>query len=123
MRSAFAYVCLAAQLLFFASLVAMLVEVFSLTVIAPDQPEPKVTDVQNQLAAIFDKYRKFFGIGVLGAIAHLIVLKKRAVREQWFLTFSRVFGWTWIPLIPIGTILGILMLGARQSELALQADT
>ena len=62
-------------------------------------------------------YRPYVGIGVLGGISSWIVLRYLNFRDEWFLTATKILGWLWIPLIPIGTAVGILILSGRPAEL------
>ena len=62
-------------------------------------------------------YQPLVGIGVIGAIVTYIVYYKYEYDAPWFLTATRVLGWLWMPFIPIGTLIGIVLLGARRSAL------
>jgi len=62
-------------------------------------------------------YWAVFVIGALGALAALLLILKGKYQATWFLTTARVLGWVWVPLFPLGTVLGILILRARSSAI------
>lgn len=49
-------------------------------------------------------------IGLVGVAIAWWVLRDRKSRPLWFVTTSKVLAWAWIPFIPVGTVIGVLML-------------
>ncbi len=58
-------------------------------------------------------YWAFIVVGTLGALATWLLIVKGQYLASWFLTTARILGWLWIPLVPLGTVLGILILRSR----------
>ncbi|MEM6817415.1 MAG: hypothetical protein AAF578_01380 [Pseudomonadota bacterium] len=55
-------------------------------------------------------------IGVVGVFLAWLVLRNKNDRPSWFLPVSTFFAWTWMVFIPIGTVIGVLMLRWRRPE-------
>ena len=76
--------------------------------------------VAQLLPHVFETAASYWAAFVLGAVsaaaAALIMIRGR-LRARWFLSVCRALGWLWIPLLPIGTVLGILLLYARRRAL------
>ena len=62
-------------------------------------------------------YRPALGIGIIGSIVSLFVYLKTDFRAPWYLKGTQIIGWLWLPLVPVGTLIGIVLLGARKSAL------
>lgn len=63
-------------------------------------------------------YGAWFGAGMVAAMVAWLLILKGAYRATWFLRVSRVLAWSWLPLIPVGTIVGLLVLRARTGAIA-----
>ena len=55
-----------------------------------------------------------FLLGAAGATVAALLIFSSRLDARWFVVSCRVVGWLWIPLVPIGTVLGILLLRARR---------
>jgi len=63
-------------------------------------------------------YGAWLGAGMAAAIVTWLLILKRKYTASWFLRVSRVLAWSWLPLIPVGTIVGALVLSARAAAIA-----
>jgi len=63
-------------------------------------------------------YGAWVGAGVAGAIVAWLLILKGKYMTAWFLKVSRVLAWSWLPLIPVGTLVGVLVLSARAAAIA-----
>jgi len=63
-------------------------------------------------------YAAWVGAGVVAAIVAWLLILKGEYRVTWFLRTSRVLAWSWMPFIPVGTIVGVLVLSARAAAIA-----
>ncbi len=70
----------------------------------------------------FVSYQPLLGVGVIGAIVSYVIYVKKIFRASWYLKGTRVVGWLWLPFVPIGTIIGIVLLGARKAAIESQSD-
>jgi len=73
--------------------------------------------VQQFIIETVLSYRLWIGVGFVGAIVTWLLILKNGYRAQWYLKTSRVIAWIWMPQIPIGTALGVLVLSARAAAL------
>ena len=53
-------------------------------------------------------------VGLVGAVLARVVLRDRQQCPPWFVQLSAVFAWAWILFVPIGTVIGVLMLRWRR---------
>ena len=56
-------------------------------------------------------------VGLIGGLLAWIALARLGYHEAWFLRANRIYGWFWIPLIPVGTVMGVALLVARRRAL------
>lgn len=63
-------------------------------------------------------YTAWLGVGIFAALVAWMLILKDKCRDAWFLRSSRVLAWSWMPLIPIGTLVGVLVLSARAAAIA-----
>ena len=63
-------------------------------------------------------YGAWFGAGMVAAMVAWLLILKGKYTAPWFLRVSRVLAWSWLPLIPVGTIVGVLVLSARAAAIA-----
>ncbi len=59
-------------------------------------------------------YRPWFLAGFVGGFVGWLLILKAWCRDAWFMATSRVLAWIWLPLIPVGTVIGALLLSARR---------
>ena len=50
-------------------------------------------------------------IGLVGVAIARPILRNLNDRPAWFVTVNRFFAWTWMVFVPIGTVIGIRILG------------
>ncbi len=58
-------------------------------------------------------YWTVFLLGAIGATAAALLMISGRLRGGWFLSLCRIVGWLWMPLLPIGPVLGVFLLRAR----------
>ena len=63
-------------------------------------------------------YGAWVGAGLAAAFVAWVLIVKGKYKDVWFLTISRVLAWLWLPLVPVGTIAGVLVLSARAAAIA-----
>jgi cytochrome bd-type quinol oxidase subunit 1 len=63
-------------------------------------------------------YRFVLGTGIVAAALAWMLVLKNIYRGDWFLRANRIFGWMWMPLIPLGPLLGVLLLSSRNAALS-----
>ncbi len=107
-----AIICVLAQVLGLSSIGFMLFDLFTF----PDELVAGAGDAKALTPFIEEtiaSYRPYFGTGVVGAIAAWLLILKGRYWADWFLKTSRIISWIWMPVVPVGTVLGILVLSAR----------
>ena len=114
---------LAAQLVFFLGLGFLVFDLASLVNIVTPEMHQDSSLLTPYIRETFESYGPTVGVGVLGAIATYVVYYKTTFRALWFLRGTRVLGWLWLPFIPVGTFIGIVLLGARRDAVESQSDT
>lgn len=96
----------------------MLFDLLSLpNAVFPGQ-DVSVRDLIPYMVETIDSYQSILGVGIVGAITAWLLILKGRYRASWFLSASRVFGWLWMPLIPVGTVLGVLLLRSRSKAIS-----
>ncbi len=65
-------------------------------------------------------YRPWLLAGYAAGFVGWLLIRNAWCRDAWFLAASRVLAWIWLPLIPIGTAIGALLLSARKKALGEQ---
>ncbi len=122
-KSLFASICLAAQGLFFVGFGFLLADLASLVNIITPEMEQDSTLLTPYIAETFKSYLPLLGVGIIGAVTDFILLSKVKYWASWFLKESRVIGWLWLLFVPIGTIIGVVLLGARREAIKTLAAT
>ena len=100
----------------------MLVDMFSLVYVMTPEMEEDTSLLIPYIRETVDSYRPALGVGVIGAVVSYIIYLKSDFRAPWYLKGTRTLGWLWLPFIPIGTLIGIVLLGARKSAIETAAD-
>lgn len=100
----------------------MLLDLFSLMNVMTPEMEEDSSLLVPYIRETLDSYRPALGIGVIGAVVSYIVYLKSDFRAAWYLRGTRILGWLWLPFIPIGTLIGIVLLGARRSAIESAAE-
>lgn len=102
-----------AQIVGFASLGFMMFDLALSADVLVQQAAGNDATLQRLIVETVYSYGPYFGVGVVGAIVCWLLILKGKYRAEWFLRTSRVLAWAWMPLIPVGTVLGALVLSAR----------
>ena len=55
-------------------------------------------------------------VGLLGVLIARPILRQKGDRPQWFLRVSTLLAWAWLVFIPVGTVIGLLMLRWCKAE-------
>ena len=116
LQSMAAAASLAAQAVFFVGLAFATYDVISVVRVFGPQVED-ASMLVPYLRETLDSYQPTLASGIVGAIVGYAVLFKSGFRASWFLSGTRIVGWLWLPFVPIGTLIGIVLLGARRSAL------
>jgi hypothetical protein len=111
-RTVIAAASLIAQGVFFFGSVFLLADLFSLVNIITPKMEEDPSLLVPYIRETLVSYEPLIGIGVVGAIVTYAIYFNKACRARWFVKGTRVLGWLWLPFIPIGTVIGIVLLGA-----------
>ena len=107
----------------FVGLGFMLFDLFSLPdALFPDR-DFTAEEIAPYLVETIDSYIPVLGVGIVGAIVAWLLILKGRYWATWFLNASRVFGWLWMPFIPVGTVLGALLLSSRAHAVESQDAT
>jgi len=91
----------------------MMYDIFMLPATLIEQAGGDTARVQQYVLETALSYGAWIASGVIGAILTWLLILKDGYRATWFLATSRVIAWIWMPLFPIGTGLGLLVLRAR----------
>ena len=62
-------------------------------------------------------YGAWVGAGLAAAIVAWLLILKGKYKDVWFLRSSRVLACSWLPLVPVGTLVGALVLRARAAAI------
>ena len=119
----FAGASVAAQVVWFVGFCFLAWDLLSLPdAIFPGQ-DVSAEDLVPYVAETIHSYRFIVGVGIIGALAAWLLILKGRYRAPWFLSVSRVIGWLWMPLVPVGTALGVLLLSARTAAISPRGGT
>lgn len=122
MRSLLAAASLIAQVVFFVGFAWMVVDIFSLVnVMTPEMKEDTSLLVPYIRETLYS-YLSVLGVGIIGVTASCIIYLKSNFRASWYLKGTRILGWLWLLLLPVGTLLGLVLLGARKSAIQSAVD-
>lgn len=101
---------LVAQAAFFVGFGFLVADLLSLrNVVTPEMGEGSrvlVRYVQETVAS----YQAVLWTGFIGALAWYLIYLRQIFRARWYLTGTRVLGWMWLLLLPIGTGVGIVLI-------------
>jgi hypothetical protein len=121
-KSLIAAASLVAQVVYFVGFGWMLVDMFSLVNVVTPEMEEDSRLLVPYIRETFDSYRPALGIGIIGAVVSYMIYLKSDFRASWYLNGTRILGWLWLPFIPIGTLIGAVLLGARKSAIESAAE-
>lgn len=112
-KAILAAVAIAAQFVAFVGFAYMLFDI----VVLPDVLFPGQSATAAELTPyVLDtivSYWAFIAVGALGALVTWLLILQGQYLARWFLTAAHILGWLWMPLLPIGTILGTAILTSR----------
>jgi hypothetical protein len=76
-------------------------------VIAPDMREGSLLPyIQETIAS----YQAVLWAGLVGAAVYGGIYFRKLVSARWFLTGARMLAWLWFLLIPVGTLVGVVLI-------------
>lgn len=109
----------------FAGLVAiywMVFEFFTLPEELLRQFTADTETTRRYMVETFASWQPWPFVGLVGAVVAWLLILNGRCRDTWFLTASFVLACIWLPLIPVGTIIGALILFARAKAIREQAS-
>lgn len=113
---------LIAQAVFFIGYVFLLADLYGLTYIITPAMEEDPSLLAPYIRETIVSYQSVIGIGIVGAIVAVVIYQRKIYSADWFLAGTRVAGWLWLPFVPVGTIIGIVLLGARREAIEFRED-
>jgi len=108
-----AAVSIAAQLAGLVAIYWMCFEFFTLPDELLRQFTANTEATQRYLVETFSSWQPWPFLGFVGALVSWLLILNGRCRDAWFLAISRVLAWIWLPVIPVGTLIGALVLIAR----------
>jgi len=112
-KTALAGTCVIAQIVGLLSIGFMVFDLATLPESLMAQAADDTALVNQYIYETVVSYGAWVGAGMVAAIVAWLLILKGNYRSAWLLTVSRVLAWSWLPLIPVGTIVGVLVLRAR----------
>ncbi len=108
-----AAISIVAQLAGLVAIYWMLFEFFMLPEELLRQFTADAETTQRYLVETFASWQPLPFVGLVGAVLAGLLIWNGRCRDAWFLVASLVLACMWLPLIPIGTLIGALLLVAR----------
>ncbi len=115
-------ICVAAQLIGLVAIYWMFFEFFTLPEELADQFMADNESAQRYIAETMDSWQPWPFVGIVSAVVGWLLILNGRCRDAWFLATSRVLAWIWLPFIPVGTVIGALVLSARPKAIRDQAS-
>ncbi len=106
-------ICIAAQLVGLLAIYWMLFEFITLPAELLQQFTADTETTQRHLLETFASWQPWPFVGLVGAVVAWLLILNGRCRDAWFLTTSLILACIWLPLIPVGTLIGALVLFAR----------
>ena len=122
MGRAIAFIAVAAQLVGLVATYWMFFEFFTLPEELVQQFTADTETARQFLAETFASWQPWPFVGLVSAVVSWLLVLNGRCRDTWFLTASLVLACLWLPLIPVGTVIGALMLIARAKAIRDQTD-
>ena len=116
-----AAICVAVQLIGLVAFYWMLFEFFTLPDELLEQFTADTESTERYIAETFASWQPWPFLGFVGAIVGWLLILNGRCRDAWFLAASRVLAWVWLPVFPVGTVIGALVLNARGKAVRAQA--
>ncbi len=106
-------ICIAAQIVGLVAIYWMLFEFFTLPAELLQQFTANAETTQQYLAETIASWQPWPFVGLVGAVVAWLLILNGRCRDAWFLTTSLLLACIWLPLIPVGTVIGASVLFAR----------
>lgn len=113
-KTVFALASLTAEVLFFVGLAFLVSDLWSLQYIITPAMEDDPLLLTPYIEETVASYGPVYGVGLLGAIANFVLISRIRFHARWFLNGSRFIAWLWMPLLPVGTLIGVVLLGSAR---------
>ena len=113
-RTILALASLTAEVLFFVGLVFLASDLWSLHYVVTPAMEDDPLLLTPYIEETVASYGPVYGIGLIGAIANFVLVSRAGFHARWFLKATRFIAWLWMPLLPIGTLIGVVLLGSAR---------
>ncbi len=108
----FAIAALTAQLVAFVVLWYLVSDLVTLPSVLFTAGDYTIGELLPHVIETMISYWAAFVVGAAGAMTAVLLMLRLRFRPVWFLYTCRVFGWIWMPLIPVGTAIGLATLVA-----------
>ena len=108
-----AAICVVAQLVGLVAIYWMFFEFFTLPDELAEQFMADNESAQHYIFETIDSWQPWPFVGFVSAVVGWLLILNGRCRDAWFLGTSRVLAWIWLPVIPVGTVIGALVLSAR----------
>ncbi len=112
MAIALAIAALAAQLIAFVTLWYLMSDLVTLPSVLFPAGEYTIGQLLPHVVETMISYWAAFVVGAAGAATAALLMLRFHFQPTWFLFACRIFGWIWMPLIPVGTAIGLGLLVA-----------
>ena len=106
-------ISVAAQLVGLVAIYWMLFEFFTLPEELFRQFAASTETTRQYLVETFASWQPWPFVGLVSAVVGWLLIQNGRCHDAWFLTISLVLACLWLPLIPVGTVIGALVLLAR----------
>lgn len=101
---------LAAQIVFFVGIGFLLSDLYGLRNVVTSAMEDDPMLLAPFVEETVVSYNAVYVAGLLGALLIFVLITRARYHDSWFLWGTRISSWLWMPLIPIGTLIGVVLL-------------
>lgn len=114
-KSVFALASLGAQTVYLVGFVFLLIDLYGLGyMMTPAMRESPTLLAPYILDTVFS-YWSTIGIGMIGAMMAWALCSRGNYRKSWYLNGIRLFGYLWLPFVPVGTLIGVVLLHTHKA--------
>ena len=117
-----AAICVAAQLVGLVAIYWMFFEFFTLPDELLQQFTADTETTRQFIVETIESWQPWPFVGFVSAVVGWLLILNGRCRDAWFLAVSRVLAWLWLPLIPVGTVIGALILISRAKAIRERAS-